>query len=43
MQMGTVPQAAILETIRQIGREVIPYFKSSTPLASGSLRAAPLT
>jgi alkanesulfonate monooxygenase SsuD/methylene tetrahydromethanopterin reductase-like flavin-dependent oxidoreductase (luciferase family) len=27
MQMGTVPQPAILETIRQIGREVIPYFR----------------
>jgi hypothetical protein len=29
MQMGTVPQAAILETIRQIGREVIPYFRDA--------------
>ncbi len=27
MQMGTVPQAAILETIRQIGRRVIPQFR----------------
>jgi len=27
-QMGTVPQWAQLETIRQIGRHVIPYFRS---------------
>ena len=26
-QMGTVPQAAILETIRQIGTKVIPHFR----------------
>jgi alkanesulfonate monooxygenase SsuD/methylene tetrahydromethanopterin reductase-like flavin-dependent oxidoreductase (luciferase family) len=26
MQMGTVPQAAILESIRQIGQHVIPHF-----------------
>jgi alkanesulfonate monooxygenase SsuD/methylene tetrahydromethanopterin reductase-like flavin-dependent oxidoreductase (luciferase family) len=26
-QMGTVPQAAILETIRNIGRHVIPHFR----------------
>jgi alkanesulfonate monooxygenase SsuD/methylene tetrahydromethanopterin reductase-like flavin-dependent oxidoreductase (luciferase family) len=26
-QMGTVPQAAILETIRQIGSKVIPHFR----------------
>jgi alkanesulfonate monooxygenase SsuD/methylene tetrahydromethanopterin reductase-like flavin-dependent oxidoreductase (luciferase family) len=27
-QMGTVPQAAILETIRQIGSKVIPHFRA---------------
>ena len=27
MQMGTVPQAACLETIRQWGTKVIPYFR----------------
>ena len=27
IQMGTVPQAACLETIRQWGEHVIPYFK----------------
>jgi alkanesulfonate monooxygenase SsuD/methylene tetrahydromethanopterin reductase-like flavin-dependent oxidoreductase (luciferase family) len=27
-QMGTVPQAAILETIRQIGTKVIPHFRA---------------
>ncbi len=27
MQMGTVPQAAILETIRNIGEHVIPHFR----------------
>jgi hypothetical protein len=26
-QMGTVPQWAMLETIRKIGEEVIPYFQ----------------
>ena len=27
-QMGTVPQWAMLETIRQIGEHVIPHFHS---------------
>ena len=27
IQMGTVPQAACLETIRQWGAHVIPYFR----------------
>jgi hypothetical protein len=26
--MGTVPQAACLETIRQWGEKVIPYFRA---------------
>jgi alkanesulfonate monooxygenase SsuD/methylene tetrahydromethanopterin reductase-like flavin-dependent oxidoreductase (luciferase family) len=34
MQMGTVPQAAILETIRKIGREVIPYFRDGKAVAA---------
>jgi alkanesulfonate monooxygenase SsuD/methylene tetrahydromethanopterin reductase-like flavin-dependent oxidoreductase (luciferase family) len=34
MQMGTVPQAAILETIRQIGRAVIPYFREGKAIAA---------
>jgi hypothetical protein len=27
VQMGTVPQAAILETLRNLGREVLPRFR----------------
>ena len=27
VQMGTVPQAAALETIRQLGRHVLPRFR----------------
>jgi hypothetical protein len=27
MQMGTVPQKAILETLRNIGEQVIPHFR----------------
>jgi len=33
MQMGTVPQVAILETIRNIGREVIPHFRGGAVAA----------
>ncbi len=33
-QMGTVPQWAQLETLRNIGRYVIPYFRSQPPLRS---------
>ena len=33
MQMGTVPQAAILDTIRNIGREVIPHFRRGAAAA----------
>jgi alkanesulfonate monooxygenase SsuD/methylene tetrahydromethanopterin reductase-like flavin-dependent oxidoreductase (luciferase family) len=36
MQMGTVPQAAILETIRQIGRVVIPHFRGSRAATAAS-------
>jgi alkanesulfonate monooxygenase SsuD/methylene tetrahydromethanopterin reductase-like flavin-dependent oxidoreductase (luciferase family) len=36
MQMGTVPQAAILESIRNVGREVIPHFRGSRAAAAAS-------
>jgi alkanesulfonate monooxygenase SsuD/methylene tetrahydromethanopterin reductase-like flavin-dependent oxidoreductase (luciferase family) len=32
-QMGTVPQWAMLETIRNIGEQVIPYFRKATDAA----------
>ena len=36
-QMGTVPHEAIMETIRQIGKHVIPYFRKQ---AATKLEAA---
>lgn len=35
-QMGTVPQWAMMETIRNIGEHVIPHFRGTTRLASVS-------
>ena len=39
-QMGTVPQAAMLETIRNIGEHVIPYFRAGPGAALIRARAA---
>jgi len=36
LQMGTVPQDAILESIRQIGTKVIPHFSQSVGAAAGA-------
>jgi alkanesulfonate monooxygenase SsuD/methylene tetrahydromethanopterin reductase-like flavin-dependent oxidoreductase (luciferase family) len=35
LQMGTVPQEAILESIRQIGMHVIPHFAESRAIVAG--------
>ena len=35
VQMGTVPHAAVMETIRNIGTHVIPHFRPQPPAASG--------
>ncbi|HWX09679.1 MAG TPA: LLM class flavin-dependent oxidoreductase [Gaiellaceae bacterium] len=35
LQMGTVPQDAILESIRQIGKHVIPHFAESKATVAG--------
>ena len=34
LQMGTVPHASILETIRNIGQKVIPHFRSAAAKAA---------
>jgi hypothetical protein len=31
MQMGAVPQAVCMQTLRAWGREVIPHFRGATP------------
>ena len=37
-QMGTVPQSAQLETIRNIGEHVIPYFRNQATATNGAAR-----
>ncbi len=34
IQMGTIPQQVMLETIRQFGHHVIPHFRAQEPAAS---------
>lgn len=39
IQMGTVPQAACMETIRQWGEKVIPHFRNATAAAAANAAA----